>query len=155
MVDTLSKADPSLKTIGAYLSQNNSNISSRNECKKYGANKSVHNQGDYTIVSHQKSMFLVQYHLGKEEVKTTMVAAPALKHIGDSRSQITYDKSSRKQCEREGADKPLHDEVDDAISSHQISIFLFQSHLVQEKRQTKMVDNVSMAPPTQVTQNTT
>ena len=96
MVDTPATVDSTLKTIGDSRSQNTSNASSRKYLKKDGTNKLVHDDGDDDIASHQKSVFLFQSYIGQEEGRTTMVAAPALKHIGDSRSQITYDKSSRK-----------------------------------------------------------
>ena len=71
------------------------------------------------------------------------------------RSHNTYNTSSRKECEKDGSDKPLHDERDDAIASHQSSMFLVQSHLGQEEGKTTMMDNVSMASPAQVTHNDT
>ena len=58
-----------------------------------------------------------------------MMAAPPLKTIGALCSQNTSDTSSRKECENDGAGKPLHDEEDDYIASQQKSIFLVQSHL--------------------------
>ena len=69
-------------------------------------------------------MFLVQPHIGQEEGKTTMVVSTALKMIGALRSHNTYDTPSRKVCKKDGADKPLHDEGDYAIASHQKSMFL-------------------------------
>ena len=42
--------------------------------------------------------------------------------------------SSRKECKNDGAGKPVHDEGDDAIASHQESMFLVQSRLGQEER---------------------
>ena len=99
-------------------------------------------------------MFLVQSLIGQEEGQTTMVSDPALKIIGASRSHNTSDTSPRKECEKD-ADKPVHDEGYDAIASHQKSMFLVQSHIGQEEGRTTMVDNVSMAAPAQVTQNTT
>ena len=57
------------------------------------------------------------------------MAAPALNMIGASRSQNISDISSRKECEKDGAGKPVHDEGDNAIASHQKSMFLVQSHL--------------------------
>ena len=83
-----------------------------------------------------------------------MLAYPALKTIDASRPQNTPNTSSRKVCEKDGANKPVHDEGDDAIASHQRYMFLVQSHLVQEQEQTKIIDNVSMAAPAKVIQNT-
>ena len=57
MVYTLSTVAPALKTIGASCSHNTSDTFSRKECKKDGANKPVHDEGDDTITSHQKFMF--------------------------------------------------------------------------------------------------
>ena len=51
------------------------------------------------------------------------MASPALKVIGDSRSQNTSDTTSRKVCGNDGADRPVHDEGDGAIASHQKSVF--------------------------------
>ena len=72
-------------------------------------------------------------HLGHEEgqkmVDTPSAADPIIKMIGASYSQNTSDTSSRKECENDGAGKPLHDEEDDYIASQQKSIFLVQSHL--------------------------
>ena len=86
MVDTPSTADSTLKMVGILCSQNNSNTSSIKESEKDGTDKPVHDEGDDHIASHQKSMFLVQSHLGQEEGRTTMVAAPPLKMIGTLRS---------------------------------------------------------------------
>ena len=88
-------------------------------------------------------------------VDTPSTAAPALNMIGVLRSQSTSNTSSRKECEKDGANNLFHDEGDDAIASHQKSMFLVQSHLGQEQGQTKMVDDVSMAAQAQVTPNTT
>ena len=49
-------------------------------------------------------------------VDTPSTAAPSLKTIGASRSHNTSDTSSRKECEKDGADTPVHDEGDDAIA---------------------------------------
>ena len=57
MADTPSIAASGLKTIGASCSHNTSDTFSRKECKKDGANKPVHDEGDDTITSHQKFMF--------------------------------------------------------------------------------------------------
>ena len=67
MVNTPSREYPGLKTIGALCSQNTSDTSSRKECKKDSANKTVHDWGDDAISSHQKYMFLVQSQFGQEE----------------------------------------------------------------------------------------
>ena len=67
---------------------------------------------------------LVQSHIGQEEGRTTMVAAPVIKKIGALRSHITFDKLSRKEFEKNSADKPVHDEGVDAFASHQESTFL-------------------------------
>ena len=88
-------------------------------------------------------------------VNTLSTTAPSLKTIGALRSQSTSDTSSRKECEKYGADKPVHDEGYDAIVSHHKSMFLVHSHLFQEEGRTIMVVDVSMASPLQVTQNTT
>ena len=88
-------------------------------------------------------MFLVQSHLGQEEGRTTMVAAPALKTIGALCLQNTYDTSSRKECGKDATEKPVQDAGDDAISSHHKSMFLVQSHLGQEEGRTTI-----MASPT-------
>ena len=58
-------------------------------------------------------------------------------------------------CEKDGAYNPVHNEVNDAIVSHQKSAFLVQSRIFQEEGETKMIDNSSMASPAQVTLNTT
>ena len=63
------------------------------------------------------------------------------------RSHNTYNTSSRKECEKDGSDKPLHDERDDAIASHQSSMFLVQSHLGQEEGKTTMMDNILISYP--------
>ena len=73
MVDTWPTAAHALSTIGTLRSQNTSGTSSRKDCKKYGTNKTVHDEGDDYIASHQKSMFLVQSHLGQEQGQTKMV----------------------------------------------------------------------------------
>ena len=73
VVDTPSTAYPKIKIIRSLWSQNTSNISSRKYCKKYGANKPVHDEVDYAIVSHQKSKFLVESNLIQEEGRTTIV----------------------------------------------------------------------------------
>ena len=54
-----------LKMIGTSRSQNNSNISSIKVCKKDGTDKTVHDDSDYDITIHHKSMFLVQSHIGQ------------------------------------------------------------------------------------------
>ena len=142
MVETTSRAAPRLKNIGASCSQNSSNTSSRKYCKKDGSDKPFHDKGDDAISSQQKSMS----HLGQEEgqkmVDTPSRAAHGLKIIGTSRSQNTSYTSSRKECEKDGADKPFHDDGDDAISSQQKSM----SHIGQEYGQ-KMLETLSRAAP--------
>ena len=118
--------------IGASRSQNTSDTSSRKEYKKESSDKPVHDEEDDAIVSHQKSVFLVQSYLVQEEGQTKIVASPALKIIGNSCSHNTSYTSSRKECEKDSADKPVHDEGDGAVVSHQKSMFLVQSHLSQE-----------------------
>ena len=145
---------PVLKIIGASSSQNTSDTSSRKVCEKDIVDKPVYYQGDDYIASHQKSMFLVQSHLGQEEGRTTMVAAPALKMIGNLRSQNTSDTSFRKECKEGGANKPVRDEGDDSIASHHKYMFLIRSNIGQEEGRTKMLDNLLMADPAQVSQNT-
>ena len=56
-----------IKIIGALCSHNTSGISSIKEHKKDGAGEPVHDAGDDAIASHQKSMFLVQSCLIKEQ----------------------------------------------------------------------------------------
>ena len=82
------------------------------------------------------------------------MAAPALNMIGASRSQNISDISSRKECEKDGANKPVHDEGYNSIVSHHKFMLLIQSHLGQEERGTTMVDNVSMASHAKASQNT-
>ena len=118
--------------IGASRSQNTSDTSSVKGCKKDGTNKTVHDEMDDAIALHHKSMFLVQYHIGQEEGRTTMVESPALKNIGASCSHNTSNKPSRKDYKKDGANKTVHDEGDDDIASNRRSMFLVQSHLVQE-----------------------
>ena len=121
MVDTLSTSAPVLKTIGASCSRNTSDTSSRINFKKDGSDKSVHDDINDSIASHQKSILLVQSNIGQEEVRimanTPSTASTRLKTIGASRSRNTSDTSSTKGCENNGADKPVHDEGDDAITS--------------------------------------
>ena len=62
-----------------------------------------------------------------------MVAAPALKNVGALNPHNTSDTSCRKQCKKDGFEKPLHDEGDDSIPSHQKFMFSVQSHLGQEE----------------------
>ena len=66
-----------------------------------------------------------------------------LKSIGASRSQNNLDKYSRKERKKYGADKPVHDEGDDAIASHRKYIFLVHSRLGQEEWRTTMEDNLN------------
>ena len=67
-------------------------------------------------------------HIGQEERQTIVEnlsrAAPGLKEIGASCSQNTFDAFFRKEYEKDGADKLVHDEEDDAVVSHQKSMFL-------------------------------
>ena len=79
------------------------------------------------------------------------MADPALKMIGASHSQNNSDKSSRKECDKDSSNKPVHDEEYGAILSHHKSMFLVQSHLVQEEGRTTILDNVSMEAHVQVT----
>ena len=60
-----------------------------------------------------------------------MVASPTLRIIGTFRSQNTSNASYRKDFEKDSADKPVHDEGDDAIASHHGSMYLVQSHISQ------------------------
>ena len=64
---------------------------------------------------------------GQKIVDTPSRADTRLKTIGSLWSHNISDTSSRKECEKDGADKPVHDELDDSIVSHQKS----KSHLVQ------------------------
>ena len=77
---------------------------------------------------------------------TPSIAASGLKTIGASCSQNTSDTLSRKECEKDVANKPVHDEVYNAIVSHHKFIFLVQSHVDQEEGQ-KMVNTPSTAVP--------
>ena len=85
-------------------------------------------------------------HLGQEDgqlmVDTPSRVDPGIETTGALFSQNPSDIPSRKECEKEGMDNPVHDEGDDAIASHQKSI----SNLGQEKVQT-MVDTPSRAAP--------
>ena len=139
MVNTQSKEAPTLKTIGALRSHNTSNISYRKECEKEVSDKPVSDEGDDAIASHQKSTFLFWSHIGQEKGQTKMMESPSLKIIGALLSQNTSNTSSRRDFEKNGTNKQVQDEGDDAIASHQKSMFLVQSHLVQEEGQTKMV----------------
>ena len=65
-------------------------------------------------------------------VNTLSTEYPGLKTIDASYSQNTSNTSSREECEKDGADTPVHDEVDDAIVPHHKYMFLFQSHIVQK-----------------------
>ena len=56
-------------------------------------------------------------------VDTPSTSDPAQKMIGASCSHNTSDTSSRKECEKGGADDPVHDEGNDDIASHQKSMF--------------------------------
>ena len=122
--------------------------------KSTAPNKPVHDEVYDAIASHQKSVFLVQSHIGQEEGRTTMLASPALKRIGASCTHNTSNTYSRKLFEKCSANKPVHDEEDDAITTHQKSMFLVHSYLVQEDGRTKMVDNLLMTSSAQVIQNT-
>ena len=68
-------------------------------------------------------------------VNTQSKEAPTLKTIGALRSHNTSNISYRKECEKEVSDKPVSDEGDDAIASHQKSMFLVQSCLGLEEGQ--------------------
>ena len=70
-------------------------------------------------------------------------------------SQNNYGTYSRKYFKKDIARKRVHNEGDDSIVSQQKSVFLVQSHLVQEEGQTKMIDHTSMSAPAQVTHNNT
>ena len=209
-MDTLSRAVPGLKTIGASCSQNNSYTSSRKECKKYGADKTIHDEGDDDIVSQKKSISHLVQEEGQTIVDNLSREAPGLKTIGRLCSQNTYNTFSRKSAkrtaptsqsmmremmlshhrrnpyhilankkvkyswtlrqqqlqekktigdscshntsdtsfrnerEKDGAKKPVNDEGDDAITSHQKSMFLVQSHLEHEEGRKTTMDNISM-----------
>ena len=86
MVDTTSTEPPVIKRICTLRSLNTLDTYSRKEYEKDSANTPVHDEVDYSIVSHNKSTFLVQSHLGQEEggemVRTLSTAAPSLKMIG-------------------------------------------------------------------------
>ena len=60
--------------------------------------------------------------IGQEEgqtlVETLSTADLGLKMIGASCSKNTSNKSSIWEREKDGADKPVHDEVDNTIVSH-------------------------------------
>ena len=84
-------------------------------------------------------------------VENLPTASTTQKMIGALCSQNNSNTSSIKQCKKDGSGEPVRDEVDDAISSHQKSIFLVQSRLGQEEGQTTMVDSGSMAAPATVT----
>ena len=62
-----------------------------------------------------------------------MVASTTLKMIGASLPHNTSDTSYRKECEKGGSDKPVHDEGDDAIASNQRTMILVHSYLGQEE----------------------
>ena len=71
--------------------------------------------------------------------------------IGALGSHNTYDTSSRKECKKDGAREPFHDEGDDAIESQQKYMCSFKSTIGQEEGQKTIVDNVLFAAPSQVT----
>ena len=73
-----------------------------------------------------------------------MVAATVIKKIGDLRSHNTFGKFSRKECENNSADKPVHDEGVYAFASHQESTFLVQSHIGQEEGRTTKVTSTAL-----------
>ena len=62
-------------------------------------------------------------------VNTQSKEAPTLKTIGALRSHNISDTSSIKEYEKDGVDKPLNDEGDDAITSHKKPMFLVKSRL--------------------------
>ena len=154
-MDTPSKSDPGQKKLAFRAHRILPTHPLEKSEKKDGADKPVHDERDDAISSHQKPMS----HTGQEEGQTILEtpsrAAPRLKNIGASRSQNNSDISSRKDREKDRADKPVHDKGDDAIASQQISTFLVQSHVGQDEGRTAMVDNVSMADPVHFTQDTT
>ena len=84
-------------------------------------------------------------------VDTQSTSDPAQKTIVHLCLHNTSNTFSKKECKKDGACNPVHDEWHDAIASHQISMFLVQSHIGQEEGQTTMVDNVLMEWPAQVT----
>ena len=51
-------------------------------------------------------------------VETLPTTYPTLKYFGVLRSHNNSNTSSRKECEKDGTNKPIRDEGDDAISSH-------------------------------------
>ena len=85
-------------------------------------------------------------HIGQDEgqtmVETPSGVDPILKTIGTLCSQNTYDTSYRKEHEKDGADKPVHDDGDDAISLHQKSM----SHIGKEEGKT-MAETPSREAP--------
>ena len=87
-------------------------------------------------------------------METLSLTFYGLKRIGAFCSQNTSNTSSKKECEKDGADKIVYDEGDDAIASHQKYMFLVLSHLGQEEGQKTMVNNLSIAAPANVTHNT-
>ena len=93
IVENPSMASPTLKMISVSRSQNTSDTSFIKYCEKDGANKPVHDEEDYSIASHHRSMILVLSHLVQEYGRTTMVASPALKIIDTLHSQNTYNKN--------------------------------------------------------------
>ena len=159
MVDTLSTSAPVPKTIGTSCSRNTSNTSSRRKFKKDGSDKSVHDEVDDSIASHQKSMLLVKSNIGQEEgrrmANTLSIEYTRLKTIGALHSRNTSDTFSRKGCENDGAYKPVHDEGDDAITSQHKDMFLVHSNIGPKEGQTKIADNISKSVQAQVTYNTT
>ena len=61
--------------------------------------------------------------------------------IGALSSQNTYNTSSRKECNKDSAGKPVHDEGYDDIASHQESMFSVKSRLGKEQGQKKNMDS--------------
>ena len=92
--------------IDSLCSQNNYGTYSRKYFKKDIARKRVHNEGDDSIVSQQKSVFLVQSHLCQEYGLTTMVdnipmIAPAQFTIGTKHTENTVDTTSKYYFDKE------------------------------------------------------
>ena len=83
---------------------------SREECEKDDSNKSVHDEGDDGIVSHHKSMYLVQSCLRQEEGQTTTVdnksmSVPEKFTIGPKHNQNTTDTPSKRILIRKNVER--------------------------------------------------
>ena len=92
--------------IGASRSQNNDNTSYWKECETYSAGEPVHDEGDDSIVSHQKFMILVQSRLGWEEGQKTMVdngsvASPEKVNIVTKHTHNTTNTPSKNSFDKE------------------------------------------------------